>query len=475
MVAGLAAAIDRRAFLRRSSLTAGGIAATALSASMVSAAIVATPMSGGIVLVKSESVRKIRDLPIVPNTALGLAFPGGKPKEDWRAADAGMGRVLLDVDWNRREPAQGRYQWPTFDRRLKNMVRLGIEPVLSFRANSKWGTLEKGKAGNGKPQNMRIWRDFVRRTVTRYKRGVKLWGLCNEWTASVWYGGGWGHSPRDLVDFVSQTYDEIKTHDPEAKVFLHSPPSSTLDILAVWAGKADYIVHQDAKCAVALTSEFIRTDQRVQKAITRKIDPVYNGVFKNGKSDLFDYHLYGPISHDLPRIAAVSERYASGLRKIATEIGGPSMCYQSWRERDHFFEVIHRNLLLLSQGFLSTFWLFLFESKFATEGNAKVPLLTRFRHKEKPGYIAMHLLAAMLKNTIGIDKLADDVYRIRRKTAPPLIVAWGNKSIDPTALGASFPQPVLKVTDPVKGEYVLGMLKQGPLNPKGNLVVLGTL
>lgn len=144
-VAGLGAAIDRRAFLRRSSLTAGGIAATALSAGLVKAAQVVTPMPGGLVLVTSERTGKIRDLPIVPSTALGLAFPGGKPKEDWRAADAGMGRVMLEANWHRREPTQGRYQWSPFDSRLKNLVRLRIEPVLSFRCNTTWGTVERAR------------------------------------------------------------------------------------------------------------------------------------------------------------------------------------------------------------------------------------------------------------------------------------------------------------------------------------------
>lgn len=196
-------------------------------------------------------------------------------------------------------------------------------------------------------------------------------------------------------------------------------------------------------------------------------------VLERARYDVADVPLYGPVERDPVRIKVIRDKIG-GRPMLSSECGGPSLDYQdSYRPVDHFFTVMERTLMVLSEGLRFCLWYRLGGSGggHTTPGKREVPLIED--GKPKPGVWAYRLLAVALESVEPVERRGSglDHYRLHRAGKTPLVVAWKGAGSGATVA----PPPglrgghVLRVTDAVRGACVVeplpasGTLRLGPL------------
>jgi len=375
------------------------------------------------------------NIPVLPQ--LGLSFPGSNPNYYGYMTDAGIGTVRISASWKQIEPRKGRYNWSGLDRRIIGLQNLGIDPFVTFESNAEWATTASSfnKVKNATPKSIEVWDGFITAVVERYnadgqndapglKRPVRWYQAANEWISDTNRSGGWAGTPQQLITYVNTAQSAVKRSDPNANFVMGGIASTNLDLL-VNALKVDrYTVQQysnEGRLRVFKEAEI--EGPLVQDALAKLVRP----VLQNTRYDYLDLHLYGPETRDPERVKAI-QNIAKPAPILTSECGGPSLDYSktSYKPEDHFFAVIHRNLMIQSLDMPFCLWFQLGETDGATWGNEKTALFDRNK-QPKPGYMGYKVLATLLENASSVEDHSNDQrihFVIRRQNSSPINVQW---------------------------------------------------
>lgn len=372
----------------------------------------------------------LRRLSVQPNPRIGLSFPGSQVRYYPYMADAGVGIARLAVTWNLIEPSRGRFNWSGLDERVGTLLRLGIEPFLTFESKSDWGTLPETRAvKNGAPIDLGDWREFVGRVVERYDGDgeddmpgltgrVRYYQTANEWESPENPSGGWIGSGEALIAFIDATHDAVKAADPLAVHVLGGVASFNMDVLLVALDRADFPVQQ--RWSERSTTVFDRALIKGPE-ITALIEERVLPVMRRARYDLADAHLYGPEERDSARLSLLAE--LTGRPVLSAECGGPSRDYgEDYTPEAHFIAAVHRNLNLLSSGGAFCLWFRLGEDDKTTWGNRFTALYTNDA-RPKPGVWAFRMLARLLRPDVSVHPLHADGFELRGD-GPPVRLGW---------------------------------------------------
>lgn len=368
---------------------------------------------------------------VQPNPRLGLSFPGSQVRYYPYMADAGIGVARIAVTWNLIEPEPGRYNWRGLDERVGTLLRLGIQPFLTFESQSDWGTRPETRAvKNGAPIDLDDWRRFVGRVVERYDGDgqddmpglagrVRYYQAANEWESPENPSGGWIGSGKELIALIDATHDAIKAADPRAVHVLGGIASFNMDVLLVALDRADFPVQQrwSARSATVFDRRRIKSPE-IAALIRERVLP----VLRDARYDMADAHLYGPESRDPARLALLAE--LAGRPVLSAECGGPSRDYGGeYTPESHFIAAVHRNLGVLSAGGAFCLWFRLGEDDKTTWGNRFTALYTNDA-RPKPGVWAFRMLARLLRPGVGAHPLGRDGFELRGGDTAPLRLGW---------------------------------------------------
>ncbi len=95
-----------------------------------------------------------------------------------KAKAAGIAWIRIDVNWSVIEASKGRYAYTEVDRVVNYAAANGLSIYASIGSTPGWAN---GKKGSTYPAaNVQDWKNFVSRTIARYKNQVKYWGVWNE-------------------------------------------------------------------------------------------------------------------------------------------------------------------------------------------------------------------------------------------------------------------------------------------------------
>lgn len=405
---------------------------------------------------------KIDKPPMSP--LLGIAFPG--PLKAYPViADSGFGVVRLSAAWKHLEPSRGRFDWDGFDKRIRTMQQLGLEPFVTLESNAGWAVRpNSSRLTNGTPKDMRDWQRFVHAVVERYDhdgdrdapgltRPVRYYQVANEWLGAENSAGGWLGTTDELIQFINLSHDTAKKASSKT-IFVQG---------GIASGQADRLVLYE-KGLECQRQPNLKQCPRVKKEIGGKANYVRNQgekatrVYQETRYDVADLHLYGPLENDIPKIQTM-KRMTGNRPILSSECGGPSLIKRGdvYRPEDHFMAVLGRNLTALSEGLSFCLWFRLVEGRGSSKINAKVPLVASNR-EPKPGYYAYKLLAVLLEGAERVERRGGNTFVIHRKGSGPLMVAWKSKN-DKTdgqiTLAAEVSGEVLRITDLAKAIYAI--------------------
>jgi len=426
---------------------------------------------------------RLADIGKLPESPLlGIAFPG--PIRAYRIiADTGFGVVRLSAAWKRIEPSRGRFDWNGFDKSIRTLQELGLEPFITLESNAPWAVRSNTRRlTNGTPKDMRDWQRFVDAVVERYDndgyqdapgltKPVRYYQVANEWLGAENSAGGWLGTTDELIQFINLSHDTAKKASSET-IFVHG---------GIASGQADRLVLYE-KGLECQKQPDLKQCPRVKQAVGDKAKYIRNQgekatrVYTQTRYDVADLHLYGPLENDIPKIRTM--RRMTGNRPIiSSECGGPSLIKRGdvYRPEDHFMAVLGRNLTALSEGLRFCLWFRLVEGRGSSKINAKVPL-AESNQKPKPGYFAYKLLAALLEGAERVERRGGHTFVIHRKGAGPLVVAWKSttdESDGQITLPAQVSGRILRITDLVKATYTIEAAPGGKESlPLSNLPIV---
>jgi hypothetical protein len=144
---------------------------------------------------------------------------GGKMLD--QAARLGLGwmrdhDMLQTTWWNRVQPEPGKPEWKLseclqycLDRKMPVLGGLTGTPYWAV----KGGPRPKVNSSRGYPStpDLKLWREYVRMTVTRYKDDIRYWEIWNEPAVSMFFSG----TPEEHAELVRAAVEEIHRVDPK--------------------------------------------------------------------------------------------------------------------------------------------------------------------------------------------------------------------------------------------------------------------
>jgi hypothetical protein len=124
---------------------------------------------------------------------------------------AGIAWIRIDVDWNLIENSKGHYNYSEVDRVVKYANAVGLSIYASIAYTPGWANGKKGI--NYPATKVSDWKNFVARTVNRYKNQIKYWGIWNEPNLPVFFALGKDKYVQQVLLPAAQT---IRGTDPTA-------------------------------------------------------------------------------------------------------------------------------------------------------------------------------------------------------------------------------------------------------------------
>lgn len=122
--------------------------------------------------------------------------------------EIGINWVRTDYDWAGVNPSSGEWNFSILDQLQKTAKRDGINilPILAY--DGKWASPAW--------KHPDLWREYVRRIVSRYAKELRYWEVWNEQNST----GFWRDtaSGENYAKLLRCTYEEIKKIDSELKV-----------------------------------------------------------------------------------------------------------------------------------------------------------------------------------------------------------------------------------------------------------------
>jgi polysaccharide biosynthesis protein PslG len=91
---------------------------------------------------------------------------------------AGIAWIRIDVNWSIIEASKGKPNYTDVDRVVNYATSAGLSIYASIGSTPAWAN---GKKGSTYPAaNAADWKNFISRTIARYKNQIKYWGVWNE-------------------------------------------------------------------------------------------------------------------------------------------------------------------------------------------------------------------------------------------------------------------------------------------------------
>lgn len=150
----------------------------------------------------------------------------------------GVDLMRIDFHWRRIQPAPDTWDFSHFDSYLDAAEKHGVNvlALLVFDNNA----VERNERGAEKgmyiaPEDVPLYLEYIRRTVTRYKDRVYAWELWNEPDIPRFWDGPSG----ELYDLIGQAAKTVRETDPNA-ILLGPAMTSPL---GVWSAEAIEHLH----------------------------------------------------------------------------------------------------------------------------------------------------------------------------------------------------------------------------------------
>jgi hypothetical protein len=93
---------------------------------------------------------------------------------------AGIAWIRIDVNWNVIEASKGKPVYTDVDRVVDYAAANGLSVLASIGATPQWANGKKTDWWTYPATKVADWKNFVARTVSRYKSRVKYWSIWNE-------------------------------------------------------------------------------------------------------------------------------------------------------------------------------------------------------------------------------------------------------------------------------------------------------
>jgi hypothetical protein len=91
---------------------------------------------------------------------------------------AGITWIRIDINWNQIESTKDKFDFSEVDRVADYAAANGLSVYASIGSTPGWANNKKGSTYPA--TNVADWKNFIIRTVTRYKNKIKYWGIWNE-------------------------------------------------------------------------------------------------------------------------------------------------------------------------------------------------------------------------------------------------------------------------------------------------------
>ncbi len=381
-----------------------------------------------------------------PPAELWTALPAGDVPERWRTTDARFG--LLDcymnaslpvaqswvkgsraqwvrisaplsggLNWGSVERDRGRYAWGKPDSVIAQIRAARVEPMITFGITNPWDAEACGRTRatyRQLPCDLAAYERFVRASVERYKRTVRVWQVWNEPDDT----GHWADTPERYADLVVATARAVKAADPGARVVL----------------------------AGVYKREFLAPVVQRLSALSPKAPVVdafdihFFGVVRNAGVELQNLHktyrdLGGAV--DMVRTVTAGTPYAATpvwATETATYTDAPAQMWPAQTERDQARDLVRRFCFAFGLGVKRVAWASLVEwttwtGKEANFNHAGLVRNPAHGHGSGPklSYFAYQHLVSRLGDFTAVSRLPapDWVTALRFTTARgPVIVAW---------------------------------------------------
>lgn len=96
------------------------------------------------------------------------------------ARDAGIIWTRDEIGWAALQPERDVWRWERFDRAIGIMAEQGVQTLGLLCYSAPWAAAGGAAAGSASAPEIGAWREYVGRTVERYRDRVHAWELWNE-------------------------------------------------------------------------------------------------------------------------------------------------------------------------------------------------------------------------------------------------------------------------------------------------------
>ncbi len=126
--------------------------------------------------------------------------------------DASIKWVRFDFNWDEIEPYQEYFRWGEIDRAVNQALERGLSIFATLSYTPSWAG---DGSRNSPPKDPNFWKNFVRKTVERYKGKILYWGMWNEPNLKEFWKG----TVDEYINIIlAPGYEAVKTADPNSKV-----------------------------------------------------------------------------------------------------------------------------------------------------------------------------------------------------------------------------------------------------------------
>ena len=127
-----------------------------------------------------EFALRFPDAQLAARLGLNAHVPDDVILEDIRL-NLGIGWIRVDFDWYRIQPQPASFDWGPTDRVIETVARLGLEVLATVSYTPPWASSRPSNPmTSDPPADTRLWTDFVRLAIERYRRRVRHWQFWNE-------------------------------------------------------------------------------------------------------------------------------------------------------------------------------------------------------------------------------------------------------------------------------------------------------
>jgi len=128
--------------------------------------------------------------------------------------EAGVGWVRLDFLWGDIEPEQGKFDFAKYDLIVRLLGENGIHILGILHYSADWASA--CGQWNCPPKDNKLFVEYARRVIRRYKDRVKYWELWNEPDSSTY----WKEQDclKSYCVLLKEVYTAAKKIDPECKI-----------------------------------------------------------------------------------------------------------------------------------------------------------------------------------------------------------------------------------------------------------------